>query len=110
LQSHGIFRVSECYEYVLSVYGFLEDHIQYQRDLCLLSNHLIHSYDTRSCNKFRLRSCISNVGLDSVYNSVVKVYNNLPTKLKQITSLDRFMIAMKEHIFLINSVFDLFTI
>lgn len=67
-------------------------------------NNTVHTHNTRARNEYHLFSVNSNIGKKTMSFSTVKMWNDLPETLKQISSLHTFKQRIKSY--LLNKYFN----
>ena len=61
-------------------------------------NFLFHNYDTRNMDNLHLARCKTSYGLKCVKYKGSNLWNQLPSELKLITSINSFKCKLKTHI------------
>lgn len=58
----------------------------------------IHSYNTRNCGKLYIPYCRTTVCANGPHTSSIKIYNQLPTSIKETGSLNLFKKSLKSYL------------
>ena len=90
--------IDRIYKYKICCYIFSVINKKKHSNANFTVNNNIYEHNTGQFNHLSLINIKSNYGKKSVYDQGIKIYNSLPTDLKNIQNLIKFKNKLKKHL------------
>lgn len=93
---NNLLNLDNLYKYKICCYIFSVVNRQKHSSLVFINNNNLHVHNTRQTNNLALINIRSNYGKKSVYFQGIKIYNNLPERLKLLRNIVKFKAELKQ--------------